>query len=99
MQLTVGEVKATGKFVHPHALDNVKVGEAFAVSQSKPAASLSLQNQLPPVAILDGSPISKAGTFGSPDNAIEVVLNIEVQSKSDAESWSTRLLISATPSR
>lgn len=94
LRLSIDGMRATGKFVHADALEAVRPGEALAR-----ATLLTAQSQQTPFAILSGAPISKAGTFTSPDNAVEVVLNVEIQSQTEGRPWSTRLTISAAPNR
>lgn len=99
LRLSVADLRATGQFVHPNALESVRLGEALAAPQVGRASLLTTQNERLPVSILSGSSISKAGTFSSSDNAIEVVLSIEIQSQSAGKPWATRLIISAAPKR
>lgn len=91
VRLRVADVKATGRFVHANALEIVRPG--------RPPSFLTLRPGARPAAILSGPPISKAGTLNSPDNAIEVVLSVEVPARADRGPWSTLLTISSAPSR
>lgn len=91
VRLRVAEMKATGRFVHAKALETLRPGE--------PASSLTLRNSARLVTILSGPPISKAGTFSSPDNAIEVVLIVELPPRAGRGHWSARLTLSCAPSR
>jgi VCBS repeat-containing protein len=97
VRLSVAGLRATGRFVHADALDAVRPGAALAGPQD--THLLTIQNRPSPFAVLSGGPISKAGTFSSPDNAVEVVLSIEVQPQTEGRPWSTRLTLSAAPSR
>ncbi|HEV2863755.1 MAG TPA: hypothetical protein VGX48_22360 [Pyrinomonadaceae bacterium] len=90
VRLRVAEMKATGRFVHADALEALRLE-----SPSSP----TLQNTARPVALLSGPPISKAGTFRSPDNAIEVVLTVELLPRAGRGPWSTRLTLSCAPRR
>jgi hypothetical protein len=98
-RLSVAEVRATGKFVRAGAAEGAERPEA------SPAHSLTARNPSPPVVILSGPPVSKAGTLGSPGNALEVVLSVEIGPRADAaarstrSTWSTRLIVSAAPVR
>lgn len=91
VRLRVAELKATGRFVHANALESLRPGA--------PPSFLTLRHSARPVTILSGPPVSKAGTFTSPDNAIEVVLSVEVPARAGRGPWSTRLTISSAPSR
>lgn len=91
VRLRVAEMKATGRFVYANALEALRPGE--------PLSFLTVGHGARPVTILSGSPISKAGTFTSPDNAIEMVLSVEVSARADRGPWSTLLTISSVPSR
>ena len=99
VRLSVAGLRATGRFVHADALEAVRFGEALAGPQDTRPSPLTIQNRRSPFAILSGAPISKAGTFSSPDNAVEVVLSIEIQPRTEGRPWSTRLTLSAAPSR
>lgn len=99
VRLAVSGLRATGKFVHADALQTVRPGEALAGTPDTRPPLLTTQNHRSPFAVLSGAPISKAGTFGSPDNAVEVVLSVEIQPQTEGRPWSTRLTLSAAPSR
>lgn len=99
VRMSIAGVRPTGKFVRADAVEAIKIEEALAAPQGESAPLLTVQNRPLPVAILRGSSISKAGTFTSSDNAIEVVLSIKIQPPVSGKGWSTRLTISATPSR
>lgn len=101
VRLSLADVRATGKLVHADALAGVRLddtlADARAGARGERAAFMSVQNSSPPFALLTGPPVSKGGTFDSPDNAIEIVLSIEVRPRNPTASWSTRLTISASP--
>ncbi|HEY9284320.1 MAG TPA: hypothetical protein VIP46_12770 [Pyrinomonadaceae bacterium] len=97
VRLSVAQVRATGKFVHANALEDIRLDEALAGSRGAPTSLLTGLDQPLQIAILSGPPISKAGTFTSPDNAVEVVLSIEVRPRAGRKPWSAQLTISATP--
>lgn len=99
VRLSVAHVEATGRFVHANALADLTPGEALAPPRAGSAPFLSAHNHLAPIALLSGPPVSKAGTFTSPDNAIEVVLSVELRPRPGVASWSTRLTITAAPAR
>lgn len=91
--LSIAGTRATGKFVHADALAGIEPDEALAASHSTD------QSRPPFFVILNGPPVSKAGTFDSPDNAIEVLLSVDVKSSAGAAPWSARLVLSAAPSQ
>jgi len=92
-RLSIDEVRATGKFVRAGAVESAKRPPA------SPAAFLTVGNEAPPVVILSGPAVSKAGTLSSPGNALEVVLSVEIGPRAGAAPWSARLTVSAAPSR
>jgi hypothetical protein len=96
VRLSVADVKATGNLVHANAVEGVSLGDALAATPDGRAAFLTIQNTTP-LALLAGPPVSKGGTFSSPDNAIEIVLSIELRPRADGQPWSTQLTISAAP--
>jgi hypothetical protein len=97
VRLSVADFRATGKFVHANALAGIRLGEALTAPRGGHAPFLTLQNPSSQLALLGGPPVSKAGTFDSPDNAIEIVLSVEVRPQAAGEPWSTQLTISAAP--
>ena len=97
VRLSVADVRATGELVHANALAGVRLDDALAGARNERAPFLSVQNSSPQFALLSGPPVSKAGTFNSPGNAIEIVLTIELRPRAHKESWSTQLTISAAP--
>lgn len=97
VRLSVADVRATGKLVHANARAGIRLDEALADARGERASFLTVQNASPQFAVLSGPPVSKAGTFSSPDNAIEIVLTVEVRPRAPKESWSTQLTISAAP--
>ena len=99
VRLSVAGLRATGRFVHAGALESVRPVEALAFPQDTHTPLPTIQNQRSPLTIITGAPISKAGTFSSPDNAVEVLLSIEIQPQTEGRPWSTRLTLSAIPSR
>jgi hypothetical protein len=99
VRLSIAGLRATGKFVHADALAAVRPGEALAAPQDVRSLLPTVRSRRSPFAVLTGAPISKAGTFSSPDNAVEVVLSIEIQPQAEGRPWSTHLTISAAPSR
>lgn len=97
LRLSVAELRATGEFVHADALASVRIEEGLAAPQGGGAPFRTAQNEWLPVPILSGSSISKAGTFSSANNAMEVALSIEIQPRPGGEPWATRLIVSAAP--
>lgn len=101
VRLSLADARATGKLVHANALAGIRLDAALADARgdarSERASFLPVQNPSRQFAILSGPPVSKAGTFSSPDNAIEIVLSVEVRPRDNKESWSTQLTITAAP--
>ncbi|HEY9283336.1 MAG TPA: hypothetical protein VIP46_07775 [Pyrinomonadaceae bacterium] len=92
-RVSVADARATGRLVHANALAGIRLADA----RDERAPFLTVHNSSPLLALLGGPPVSKAGTFNSPDNAIEIVLSIELRPPAHQESWSTRLTITAAP--
>lgn len=99
VRLKFAGVKATGNFVHADALEGLRLGEALAATDGEPAALPTHRNRLLPFALLSGPPVSKAGTFDSPGNAIEVMLGVDVLPPPGKDAWVAQLTISAAPKR
>jgi len=86
--LSLAGARATGKFVRADAVEGIKPDEALA-------DSIPTSPNTSPFNILSGPPVSSAGTFDSPDNAIEVLLVVDVKSPANASAWSARLVLTA----
>lgn len=97
VRLSVANVAATGKLVRANAVEGIRLGEALAAARDGRADFVTVRNASPQLFLLAGPPASTAGTFTSPDNAIEIVLSVEVRPRPTGEPWSTRLTISASP--
>lgn len=97
VRLSVADVRATGKLVRADALAGIRLDDAPTAARDERAAFLSVRNSSPQLAVLSGPPVSKGGTFNSPDNAIELVLTVEVRPRAGEGPWSTRLTITAAP--
>lgn len=97
VRLSLADVRATGRLVHADALAGVRPDGALADARSERTAFLSIKTSSPPFALLTGPPVSKGGTLNSPDNAVEIVLSIELRPRNPNAAWSTRLTISAAP--
>ena len=99
VSLTVEGVRATGMLMHAGAIEVIRYLGSTADVQGEDFHLLTMQSGASPVAIMSGPPISKGGTFSSQDNAVEVVLSVRLRPETRGEPWSTRLTISAAPSR
>ena len=108
VRLSVADVRATGKLVHANALAGIRLddalaagarGDARAAARGERAASPTIQNSAAHFAVLSGPPVSKAGTFNSPDNAIEIVLAVELLPYAPKQAWSAQLTITAAPNQ
>lgn len=89
--LSIAGTRATGKFVHAAALEGVKLDEALA-------APLTTTRNIPRVFnLISGPPVSSAGSFDSTDNAIEVLLDVDVKAPTHGAHWSARLTLTAAP--
>lgn len=99
VRLSVADLRATGLFVHANALEGIRVEEAPAAPQRGHVTPVTVRDKPSQITIMSGPPVSRAGTFSSPGNAVEVVLSIEVRPRAGGKPWSTELTISATPGR
>lgn len=92
-QLSVKDVRGTGRFVAPEAI-NVTVSPPHDPLFSKPNNSLLELSKN--VTLFSGPRISLAGTLNSPDNALEVFIVIRVTPVKQAGSWQLSLTLSST---
>ena len=67
-QLSVMDVRATGRLVSPEAIDNLQIRPEFDLSS--------------PFVLLTGPRVSVGGTLNSPNNALQITLLIRVKSDS-----------------
>lgn len=85
-QLSVTDVRGTGRFVAPEAIN-------VTVARSDNESPLDLSKNFP---LFSGPRISLAGTFNSPDNALEVFVLIKVTPIKQAGSWQFNMTFSST---
>lgn len=93
--LLVADARATGNLVAPDAAEAVNVVPAFdarAGAEGLKRPALSARSEL-----LGGPRVSTGGTMLSPHNALEVVLSINVEPRSEARGWAVELHLSAEP--
>jgi len=67
-QLSVQDVRATGRLVSTEAVDNLQITPEFDLSS--------------PSVLLSGPRVSLGGTLNSPNNALQITLTIRVKSES-----------------
>ena len=96
-QLSITRVEPTGNFVYPDAAQAVRIADAFDARSANVQPRPATLNLSQPLTLLNGSRISKAGTFNSPGNALEVVVRVKIQNLAGGNGWSTVLTISAAP--
>ena len=82
-QLTMGEVRATGRLVSPHIVNSVRVKPQLDPDTSQP------------LLVLTGPRVSLGGTLTSPDNALEITLLIRLKQERPREP--IHLTLAATP--
>lgn len=98
-RLSIVSIRATGRFVAAGAEKEVKLADGVGVKdeqypQEHPVESLPSPLSSISTKIFRGSHISTAGTLNSPDNALEVILVLHVETPSD-EDWELQLLLYA----
>ena len=82
-QLTMDEVRATGRLVSPHIVNSVRVKPQIDPDTSQP------------VLVLTGPRVSLGGTLNSPNNALEITLLIRLKPGLPREP--IHLTLAATP--
>ena len=93
-QLSVADVRATGRFVAPEAIN-------VTVSPPHDRSRMSMANNSPldlskNFSLFSGPRISVAGTLKSPDNALEVFIVIKVTPIKQAGSWQLNMTLTST---
>ena len=83
-QLTMGEVRATGRLVSPQIVNSVRVKPQINPDTSQP------------LLVLTGPRVSLGGTLTSPNNALEITLLIHLKQERPRDS-SIHLTFVATP--
>jgi len=91
--LVVG-ARTTGTLAAPDAAEAVSVAAAF---DGRNGAGFNLPNLSTLSELLGGPRATLGGTLQSPQNAVEVTLSVVVAPRTDAQSWTVELLLSAAP--
>lgn len=97
--LRVKEARATGKFVAPDAVEAINVAAEFDPTTAAGQAQRASQGALhfpSPVTLLTGTRISRAGTYDSPHNAVEVMILAGVAPTAGVESQSIDFILTAS---
>jgi hypothetical protein len=92
-QLSVTDVRGTGRFVAPEAI-NVTHDPLSSKPSMASNSPLDLSKNF---SLFSGPRISLAGTLNSPDNALELFIVIKVTPIKQAGSWQLTLTLSSTP--
>ena len=98
--LRVQEARATGRFVTPDAVEAINVAAEFDAKIATGQAQKAIQGALhfpSPVTLLTGPRISRAGTYNSPHNAVEVLILAEIAPSAEGESQSVEVILTASP--
>ena len=90
-QLSVKEVRGTGRFVAPGAINVTVASPGHPSFSNNSPLDLSKNFRL-----FSGPRISLAGTLNSPDNALEVFIVIKVTPVKQAGSWQLSMTLSST---
>ncbi len=97
--LVVG-ARPTGNQVFHGAAEAVSVAAAFDGrngADSSTSAGSNRPNLSSLSELLSGPRVSLGGTLESPQNAVEVVLSVNVEPQAGGQSWAVELLLSAEP--
>lgn len=98
--LRVREARATGRFVATDAVEAMNVAAEFDPTTATGRSQRASQGALhfpSPVTLLTGPRISRAGTYDSPHNAVEVMILAEVAPTAGVESQSIEMILTASP--
>ena len=98
-QVSVTDVRATGKLVSPQAISNLDVPERFdlrgldeEVSSTTSSSPLDVSH---PLFVLRGPRVSLGGTLDSPNNALQITLLIRVKPQTGS-GWLVHLTFAGT---
>ena len=96
-QLSVTDARATGTLVSPQALSELNVPRQFDVRglDESISSAPNLLETSRPVLVASGPRVSRGGTPGSPNNALQVTLLIGLQPR-QARDWLVHLKFVAT---
>ena len=95
-QLSVMNVRATGRAVSPDAVTGVEVRPQFDRRGSHVPSDEDLPNPAGPFVVLTGSRVSLGGTIYSSNNALQITLLVRVKPES-AGAWVVHLTLTGTP--
>lgn len=95
-QLSVTDVRGTGRFVAPEAINVTVAAPHDRLSSTTGMTDKSPLDLLKSFSLFRGPRISLAGTLNSPDNALEVFVVIKVTPVKQAGSWHLTLTLSST---
>jgi hypothetical protein len=91
-QLSVLDVRATGRLVSPEAVDRLEISPQFDLRGPGKSVALKTSDLSNPFFVLSGPRISLGGTLTSPNNALQVTLLIRVKSDSVGD-WLAHLTL------
>lgn len=98
--LRVQEARATGKFVAIDAVEAIDVAAEFDATTATARmrrASQGVSHFPSAVTLLTGTRISRAGTYDSPHNAVEVALVAEIATNAAGDTQSIEFILTASP--
>ncbi|HEX8116785.1 MAG TPA: hypothetical protein VF521_05895 [Pyrinomonadaceae bacterium] len=95
--LLVVEARPTGNLTATDADAALNVAAPF--DGRRGPNNLNRPDLSSPAELLNGPRVSAGGTLLSPDNALEVVLSVNVEPRTDAQSWTVELLLSAADAK
>jgi hypothetical protein len=82
-QLSVRDVRATGRLVSPEVIDNVEIPQEFDMRDRKdkdfPEKESSILDVSQPFLLLSGPRVSLGGTLTSPNNALQISVLIRIK--------------------
>ncbi|HSE23304.1 MAG TPA: hypothetical protein VLB68_16670 [Pyrinomonadaceae bacterium] len=91
-QLSVIDVRATGRLVSPQAVNGLNVPQQFEMHGSNESSPLDISR---PLIVVSGPRVSLGGTLESPDNALEITVLIGVRPE-PGHRWMVQLTFSGT---
>jgi hypothetical protein len=99
--LSVVDARPTGDLVAADAVGTLSVEAIFDARPGNgrltPAAGVTRPNLSSSVRLLSGPRVSRGGTLGTPQNALEVTLSLVVAPRAGNQAWTIALLLSAAP--
>jgi hypothetical protein len=98
-QLSVRDLRATGRLVSPEAIDNVEIPQAFDMRGRKDKDSSENESSIldvsQPFLLLSGPRVSLGGTLESPNNALQISLLIRIKPQPTRD-WRVQLTFFTT---